>query len=155
MPCIWATHNKSQLFLTVAIVPPSWFVGGQVTVPAGSSIQIFQALVDTGATGTAISANVATKVGLQPSGKMQVYGVSGSQYHNYYMFHVGFLVGTVTQTQGGAAGQFQGQVSVFNDVIQGAELALGQGGFEVLLGMDILGKGSLAVEGGGTFSFSF
>jgi hypothetical protein len=156
MPCIWGTHNKSQIFLTVAIVPTSWVVGGQIMQPAGSTFNVFQALVDTGASSTAISAKVAAAVGLQPVGKMRVFGVAGSQYHNFYTFHVGFLVGAITPATGAGQSQhFQGQVAVFNDVIQGAELALGQGGFEVLLGMDILGKGSLAVEGSGTFSFSF
>jgi hypothetical protein len=46
-------------------------------------------------------------------------------------------------------------VDVFHDAIQGAELAIGQGGFDVLLGMDVIGMGSLAVEGSGTYSFSF
>jgi hypothetical protein len=147
MPCIWGTHNKSQIFVTVAIVPTQWVTGGAVTPPSGASFSVFQALVDSGATSTAISAKVANTVGLQPIGKINVFGVSGSKYHNCYTFHVGFLIGKVTQGPGG--GQFQGQVAVFQDVIQGAELALGQGGFDVLLGMDIIGKGSLAVEGGG------
>jgi hypothetical protein len=46
-------------------------------------------------------------------------------------------------------------VDVFQNVIQGVELAIGPGGFDVLLGMDVIGMGSLAVEGSGTYSFSF
>jgi hypothetical protein len=84
---------------------------------------------------------------------MRVFGVSGSQQHNYYTFHVGFVVGNLTPVPNQQAAQ--GRIDVFADPIQGAELALGQGGFEVLLGMDVIGKGSLSVEGSGTFSFSF
>lgn len=153
MPCIWGVHNRSQIFVAVSIIPPTWLVGGQLAQPVGATAHLFQALVDTGATSTAISAKVATDVGLQPIGKMQVFGVAGSQYHNFYTFHVGFVVGALVPTPGSPV--VQSRIDVFNDVIQGAELALGVGGFDVLLGMDVIGKGSLAVEGNGTYSFSF
>jgi hypothetical protein len=98
---------------------------------------------------------VAAAVGLQPLGKALIHGVSGAQYHNYYMFFVGFPMGQVTQASPGAQ-NFQGAVHIFNNIIQGSELLLGpQHGFDVLLGMDVIGQGSLAVEGGGTYSFSF
>lgn len=156
MPCIWGLHNRSQLFVNVLIIPTSWLVNGILSPPASAPIvQPFQALIDTGAQSTAISSRVAAAVGLQPVGKMQVFGVSGSQYHNYYTFHVGFIIGAVTPQAGSPTGAGVGRVDVFKDVIQGAELALGGGGFEILLGMDVIGKGSLAVEGSGTFSFSF
>jgi hypothetical protein len=47
-------------------------------------------------------------------------------------FHVGFVVGNLTPVPNQQAAQ--GRIDVFADPIQGAELALGQGGFEVLLG---------------------
>jgi len=150
MPCIWGTHNKSQVFIPVAILPvPSGATAPQV--PLTSNIFIFNALVDTGAQSTCISPRVAATVGLQPLGRMQIFGVSGAQYHNYYLFYVGFPLGALSH----GAQQYQGRVDVFHDAIQGAELAIGQGGFDVLLGMDVIGMGSLAVEGSGTYSFSF
>ena len=150
MPCIWGTHNKSQVFIPVAILPVPPGATAPQTPPTGS-LFAFNALIDTGAQSTCISPQVAAAVGLQPLGKTQIFGVSGVQFHNYYMFFVGFPLGQYTPgTQ-----QFQGRLHVFNNAIQGAELAIGQGGFDVLLGMDVIGMGSLAVEGSGTYSFSF
>ena len=150
MPCIWGTHNKSQLFIPVTVLPvPSGATAPQV--PLAGNLFLFNALIDTGAQSTCISPHVAATVGLQPLGKMQIFGVSGAQFHNYYLFFVGFPLGAFTpSTQ-----QFQGRVDVFDRPIQGAELAIGQAGFDVLLGMDVIGTGSLAVEGSGRYSFSF
>jgi hypothetical protein len=54
MPCIWGTHNKSQVFIPVAILPvPSGATAPQV--PLTSNIFIFNALMDTGAQSTCIS----------------------------------------------------------------------------------------------------
>jgi hypothetical protein len=39
--------------------------------------------------------------------------------------------------------------------IQGAELGFEGRGFDALLGMDVIATDSLAIEGIGTFSFSF
>jgi hypothetical protein len=52
-------------------------------------------------------------------------------------------------------GQVQGQVFLLEKIIQGCEFPAGIGTFDVLLGMDVLGSGSLVVQGNQTFSFSF
>jgi hypothetical protein len=49
----------------------------------------------------------------------------------------------------------QGQVFFLQKIIQGCEFPGGIGSFDVLLGMDVLGAGSLVVQGNQTFSFSF
>jgi hypothetical protein len=120
-------------------------------MPVGN-LFAFTALIDTGAQSTCISPRVATTIGLLPLGKTQIFGVSGVSYHNYYLFQIGFPLAAVAA----GAQQLQASVAIFGTPIQGAELALpGQGRFDVLLGMDVIGEGSLAVEGSGTFSFSF
>ncbi len=48
-----------------------------------------------------------------------------------------------------------GQVHILDEVIEGAELTAGSAKFDVLLGMDIIGIGSLKIDGDGSFSFSF
>jgi hypothetical protein len=153
MPCIWGQHNKSQLFPDVAVIPAA-SLATLIQPAAGQqppSIQTFRALIDTGAQGTCITATVAKAIGLIPLGKKSVIGVSGVQSHNYYLFNVGFLIGGPV----GPNKTMAGQIHLFATPIQGVELAIAGGNFDVLLGMDIIGSGSLAVEGSGTFSFSF
>lgn len=114
-------------------------------------MHVFNALIDTGAQSTCITSVAAEKVGLVPVGKVPIRGVSGLQYHNNYLFKVGFAFGM-------AANQREVQVTsvhVFDKPIEGAELNVGSSTFDVLLGMDIIGMGSLKIDGDGSFSFSF
>jgi predicted aspartyl protease len=113
---------------------------------------MFKALVDTGATSTCITQRVASEVGLLPVGKVPIMGVSGQSYHNNYLFHVGF---TISLENPENTNELQVEAHISAAQIQGAELVIPGGEFDVLLGMDILSTGSLAMEGGGTFSFSF
>lgn len=154
MPCIWGQHNKHQLFINTAIFPvgkTSPIFSQQRADEGPYNVNLFSDLVDTGATTTCISKKVADAVGLTPIGKVPVCGVSGTQYHNNYLFHVGFVFGPPVPPKQ----VFQGQVIMLNKQIAGAELIVPEDGFQILLGMDILGEGSLAVEGCGTFSFCF
>ncbi len=153
MPCVWLQHNKSQLFINVAIIDANKIadlVGGvleeQVQPPT-----MFKALVDTGAQGTMISANVAKTLSLRPIGKAQVMGVGGMSEHNNYLFNVGFTM-SEPEIEPGVA---RITLHLIQTPIQGGELNLEGAGFDVLLGMDVLSTGSLAIEGIGTYSFSF
>ena len=118
MPCLWLTHNNSQLFINVGIIDAltqklSWnSMGANIPPP-----RMFTSLVDTGAQRTMISTNVVTTLGLKPQGRQQII---------FYL----------------------------PEPIYGAELTASLG-FDVLLGMDIISKGSLKIEGNGHFSFSF
>jgi hypothetical protein len=148
MPCIWGSHDKSQLFVSLAIIPPSALAstqGGSLTI-AMSSIANFTALIDTGAQTTCITRAAAIRVGLLSTGKTPIAGVGGVTYHDTYIFHVGFPAGAQATAP---------RLDVFPQLIQGPELAMTGAPFDVLLGMDIIGMGSLAVEGSGTFSFSY
>jgi hypothetical protein len=123
--------------------------GGTSTV-AMSSIATFTALIDTGAQTTCITKAVATRVGLLSSGKTPIAGVGGVANHDTFIFHVGFLAGTASGVSNPGF-----RLDVFPQPIQGPELAMTGAEFDVLLGMDVIGLGSLAVEGSGTFSFSY
>lgn len=152
MPCIWGRHDKSQAFLNVAV-----FDAGVVERLSSSSLgddftlHVFKALIDTGAQSTCITSVAAEKVGLVPIGKVPIRGVSGLQYHNNYLFKVGFAFGTIHEQRE----LREASVHVFVRPIEGAELNVGSTSFDVLLGMDVIGLGSLKIDGDGSFSFSF
>ncbi len=151
MPCLWLQHNKSQIFLNVGIVDAN-----TVADLAGGNrpdIQnnMFKALLDTGAQVTMISKRAAKQIGLRPIGKVSVQGVSGTNYHNNYLFQVAFVIPTGAQN----AGEIELSVHIFYKPVEGAELSITGDQFDVLLGMDILSNCSLAIEGSGTFSLSF
>ena len=153
MSCIWGQHNGSQLFIDVSILPTIQSDSLREEYLSRALPLQFKALIDTGANVTAISPRVAQSVGLLPSGKMPLFGVAGSQYHNFYIFHVGFIVSLMMAD--GDKINAKPKLDLFNFTIRGPELALGTNDFDILLGMDVIGKGSLAVEGSGTFSFSY
>ena len=150
MPCIWGKHNKSQIYLKVAILPID--MADKLLSPddeySSDDLELFNALVDTGANTTCISPRVAEIVGLIPIGKTPVSGVAGIIDHNSYIFKIGFRLGgdwSETNHKG---------VVIFNNEIHGPEINF-DANVDVLLGMDIISTGSLALEGDGTFSFSF
>ena len=98
---------------------------------------------------TCITRSVAVRAGLDPIGKALVQGVSGIVSLANYLFHVGFAWRkNPDQAQGPSS------VKILQKELTGAEIDSG-GQFDVLLGMDILSVGSLAIEGNGTYSFSF
>lgn len=85
------------------------------------------AIWDTGASSTAIAKTVAAKLGLIPTGKVQVHTANGTVWQNTYIVHVGLpnkvQVGNVTVTEVDAL----------------------SGGCEVLIGMDIIINGDFAI----------
>ncbi len=150
MPCIWGSHNNSQVFLDVAVLPVGF--DPQLLSSGQSPIRIFKALLDTGAQSTCITGSVAKQTGLKPIGKVSVRGVSGIENHNNYLFKIGFPLGVVLSGDGK---RLPRGISILEKDIQGVEFNSNADNFAVLLGMDVLSIGSLKVEGNGTFSFSF
>ncbi|WP_424947549.1 hypothetical protein [Candidatus Spongiihabitans sp.] len=150
MPCIWGSHNNSQIFLDVMVVAIDF---DWQTVTPQSPIPRFKALLDTGAQKTGITSAAAAKMSLSPSGMVRVHGVAGEQKHNEYLFRVGlFLDGAIKVIDDKSL--LSSPLSFLNKDIEGVEFN-SSGGFDVLLGMDVISTGSLKVEGNGTFSFSF
>lgn len=107
--------------------------------PIKPPIKQYTALWDTGATGTVISKRVAQELGIQPIGVRKVFTASSGNtgiHTNEYMINV-YLPNNV-----GIA------------FVHATEGALN--GFDVLVGMDIISKGDLAIthkNGKTTFSF--
>jgi hypothetical protein len=106
----------------------------------------FTALVDTGATRTAISQNVIDKVGLQPRGQIEVGNVKRTEPHETFMF----FVGVWPESEDGSPSAVFG----IGDEILGID-----GGdsryYDVLLGMDIVRRGSFILRLDGTFELGF
>ena len=152
MPCIWGKHDQSQVFVNVAIFDAG--VEERVTakkIGDAFPMHVFRALIDTGAQATCITSAAAEKVGLMPIGKVPIRGVSGLQYHNNYLFKVGFAFGTIAPEENVR----DAKVHIFAKPIEGAELNFSSSKFDVLLGMDIISIGSLKIDGDGSFSFCF
>lgn len=151
MPCLWLTHNQSQVFVDVGVVDAN-VIGD---IEDGKAVDIgkhmFRALVDTGAQRTMTSRRVVDQIGLRPIGKMQIAGVGGVDYHNSYLFQIAFVLAEADPGDN----KRTWAVHVFPRDIEGAELVTGLPNFDVLLGMDVLSECSLALEGCGTFSLSF
>ncbi len=162
MPCIWQTHNKRQAFIDVVVASEKTALAIWQGLDNPMDIKPYKALVDTGAVSTCITKRVADELGLPSAGVRPVNGVSGSSIHQFYTFHVGFVMTApdaglfeIDSPETKNPPQDFADTHINNRIIEGAELIMPDSGFDVLLGMDILSTGSLAIEGNGTFSFSF
>ncbi len=103
----------------------------------GNAVQAI-AQWDTGATGTCISKELVTQLGLQPTGMIKVQTPSGIGIMNKYMINL----------------ILNNEVRIMNLVVMDSEI--GNQGIDVLIGMDIISNGDFAVsnfEGRTQFSF--
>src|SRR5712691_9629597 len=121
MPSAWGNHDKRQLFVNVALlteVEAQLVAKGEIL----KEIKMFKALIDTGATGTCITKATADKIGLLPIGKVAVHGVSSTNFHNNYLFYIGFTVqGPISP----GATQVSGYLHMIATPIEGAEFNAG------------------------------
>ncbi|MEM6857152.1 MAG: hypothetical protein AAF559_04700 [Pseudomonadota bacterium] len=106
----------------------------------------FTALLDTGATRTAISQNVISRCGLKPFGEMPVGNVKRTELHSTYLFYIGVW----PDPSPGSPQTFYGM----KDEILGID-----GGdsryYDVLLGMDVVTQGKLVLNFDKDFELSF
>lgn len=106
----------------------------------------FTALIDTGASRTAISRNVIDRAGLLSRGQIPVGNVRRTELHDTFLFHVGVWPESADGSPSAPYG--------IGDAIMGID-----GGdsrfYDVLLGMDIIGRGSLNLKLGGSFELGF
>ncbi len=149
MPSIRGKHDGSQILLNVAIFDVDILDRAKNTDSFG--VNVFTALVDTGAQRTCITERAARAVGLSPIGKVPIRGVSGLNYHNNYLFRVGFAFSSAEEQ---STAQLS-RVHLVDQVIEGAELSLGNSRFDVLLGMDVISIGTLTISRDKTFIFAF
>ena len=116
------------------------------TKDADWTVHEFTALIDTGATRTAISQNVIDRARLSPRGQIPVGNVKRTEMHETYMFWIGVW----PESLDGAAATFFG----IGDALMGID-----GGdsryYDVLLGMDVITQGSLSTNLDESFELAF
>jgi hypothetical protein len=114
--------------------------------PIDLCFHLFTALVDTGATRTAISQNVIAKAGLVSRGQEPVGNVRRTEMHDTFLFYVGIW----PENDDGSPSAIFG----IGDAIMGID-----GGdsryYDVLLGMDIIMRGALHLNWGASFELEF
>jgi hypothetical protein len=148
MPSIAGNYNPAVgVILQVAILPQSQWSAARTQAP--QNLTLFAALLDTGASATCISKNVIQNIGLQPSGKTSMSGSTGQSTVDQYTFLVGFIFGA----QQAPTGLFSGQLNLH--LVQGCEFISHGFGFDVLIGRDILCKGTLTISFDGHYVLSF
>jgi hypothetical protein len=164
MPCLWLKHDNRQLVCAVIILP----MASILEVVAAPERGVYRgpmiaanALVNTGATTTCISSKLANSLNIQPIGKVRLQGVAQVNFHNSYLFLIGFPfapasgVAETRRVLPLGRGEVPSQLHVLQSVIRGCEFDPGNATFDVLLGMDVIRTGTLVVQGDGSFSFSF
>lgn len=150
MPCLFGRYtNPPGIILKVAVLPlhqrPT---EGEALV--GQTIHGFDALADTGASGSCISRKVVEQVGLQPHGKREMISASHTTEVNTFLILLGIPIGIRPEPRGTVSGQ----LTAFGP-IEALEFNADATAFDVLLGMDVLGQGSVKFEADGHFSFCF
>src|SRR6516162_6113379 len=138
MPCLSGQFNPDiGILINVVVLPPGLITPGMhISTP----LTPFPALVDTGASMTCISPQVVQAVGLQPMGMHSMVSATHTVPVNVYL--VDLLLPF------GSAGLFQAGVQVM-------EFASGPGqAFQMLLGRDILCRGTFTMSFDGHLTFS-
>lgn len=142
MPAIDWRHNRERLLLPTVVFP-----GFNSRNPT-ESVRI-EGLFDTGATGTGIRRDIAETLMLRPKGQRRVYTANGMMMATEYVIRIGFVCGDYTDPS------FQPdarQPYVLDKEMLGFELQPGFA-YPLLVGMDIIGAGDLAVGRDGRAKF--
>ncbi len=149
MPCISGAYDpRIGVLLQVGILPGGAVAEAHRQAGAASDGEHpefrgkgagTQGLVDTGATMTCVSAQLAQHLALPPRGKIEVQGATGSNPVNAY--HVDFMLGF-------------GEHSMLIESLDVCEFDPGQAPFQALIGRDVLCRGVLTMDFSGHFSFS-
>ena len=103
----------------------------EVCAPGSLMGEACRAIWDTGATGSMIAADLAKRLKLSPCGETRILGVHGSQKAKVYKVDVVFS-----------------QAGVILPDVRVSEADSG-GGFDILVGMDIIGRGMFGIYGNG------
>lgn len=108
-----------------------------------------QALVDTGATSTAIAPWLADELGLEPMGRRVIGTAAGQRRATAYRFSLGFQASALLAPSGLTAGPVFLPNEVYGiDFTEGID-------FQILIGMDILAKGSFEMHPDHRWRFAF
>jgi len=148
MPCLSLNFNPAVgPLMNLAIVDVNFDALAAQSSTTPLSLSNYVALIDTGASCTAISAKVIADLGLQPVSKQPVAGVHGPQSTNLYQFQVA-LVFPQSQLPSGLV-----QAGLTSFPVIGTEF-MSPGTFDVLLGRDVLCRGNFTMSFDGHATFS-
>lgn len=149
MPSIRGAHNRRAAYVTVAIIDAaSYQTHKQSAALVLQPTTPLRALLDTGATGTALTQSVVAKLGLLPIGERSFGTPIGIVRRPYYLVHAAFYVSPpeLGSTQ-------LSPIRVYRHPIEAGEIE-DQHSFDVLLGMDVITSGRLVVDRE-TFEFAY
>lgn len=136
MPCLVGTLNSNRQIIVQVGVSDIETHSKEKPSDNEHSI-IFNALIDTGATGSCISKNVVDSLILSPIGQIPMNSASHTINTNQYLVNFILTFGNVVFMQQGKT------VMEFN----------GSNSFDVIIGMDVICKGSLNVTFDNRFVF--
>ncbi|MDP9415453.1 MAG: aspartyl protease family protein [Pseudomonadota bacterium] len=93
MPDIVGSHNGSQVFVSVILLPVERFEDtlDPQRLSKVPNLQVLRALLDTGAQVTSITEKAANRLNLEPSGIVGIQGFGGPTYCSSYIFKLGFV----------------------------------------------------------------
>lgn len=143
MPSIRGSLRNFQPLVEVNVAPI--VDAGHVGHPTNES---YTALIDTGATKTCVTRAVIERLGLRPVGRVLVASATAIERRRAYGFSLGFYC-DVEDDLGGARTLFSFPLDI------GGPDFVSNSNFDVLIGMDIISRGRLVFEPGGSFEFRF
>ena len=122
-------------------------------LPLPKGMRPYKAMLDTGASSTCISSKVAQELNLQAIGLGEMISASERTAKKKYLFAIGVTTIHKVNPMGQSA---EGSVHMFMPPIEGLEFHRDETTkFDVILGMDIIMRGSLKLDFDGHFSFCF
>lgn len=136
MSVIKFKHDREQIVVPVAVLPPSSQAGGLRMLR-------LRGLIDTGASLCGVPAHTVQELGLARNGKMVISTPAGDHVARIYRFRIGLFPDEEAQLP-----------HVLDDEFLAVESHPGAK-FDVLIGMNVLGSGDLYVNRDGTGSFRF
>lgn len=142
MPLIRGNTGGGKPLIRVALIPTLSKPSEVAAVGPGHPLNMLEcrALLDTGADGMSVCKSVAQAADLRYYGKMPVVGIGGQNYHRTWVSHVGFF------TEEGST------PFVLAEPVLAVEIP-DNSWFEVIIGRDILMKGTFIMRPSGEFEF--
>jgi Aspartyl protease len=135
MPLIEWGHNRQRLVLPIVVMASVRAANPNLSIRT-------MGLIDTGATGTGIRADVAETLDLRAKGQRRVNTANGMMMAAEYLVRIGFVCGDYRDPDFVADRQ---QPYVLDKQYTGFALQAGFA-YPVLIGMDILGEADLALN---------
>ncbi|MEQ1494339.1 MAG: hypothetical protein ABL912_01075 [Novosphingobium sp.] len=151
MPLIRGDTGKGKPIVRVALISAMQSSEPISGSPSGSSLQTIEcrALLDTGADGTSVCASVARVAGLRYLGKRPVVGIGGQNYHRTWATRIGFFLDEAAEEIGNPLSS-HGNLFVLQEPVLAVQIP-DNSWFEIIIGRDILCKGTFIMRPDGSF----